>query len=442
MPVTATPKSVPPPLRRAQSCPDLMRLKKATRSAGLSPVKHGWQEAAEAARALRETPRVLGRASRPAHGAKPAPPAQSGHSAGRSAWGAARSALQAFGAAMVAGLKKYGPSAVVGVLAGCLIAISPPDAWLMIGLGAAILIGKLNIRSKALGKVGDQNGLRSDVGRRDPSLVDVPPQIEAWMRMIREPERVTAIYPDAPPSANLLLFGPTGVGKTASLRLLSRKHGYSFHVLQTSDLASKYAGEFEKNVAEAFRVARVQAARTQKPVILLFDEIDTVLGKARGTSEDSSSHYRASVLGEFLQQLDGGVASNHNVFVVAATNRPQDLDGALDSRFNTSIKYDTPSLRARAHFFRDRFERFKNTFTFNQKIQIVLATRGMSYRDLDRTVLYNAAQAAASAGRRAVDFPDIMAVIDAWQTRRDNEKNRQMSHKGERHRGAHGAPRA
>jgi DNA polymerase III delta prime subunit len=358
---------------------------------------------------------------------RPAAAAEAGNAKVRSILGASVKSVHTLAAALGVGLKKYGPPVMVGVLAGCLMALTPADFWLLIALAAVALLRKVKISSRPLGTLGPRDGLGSDVGRRDPSLVDVPPEIETWMRMIRQPERVTAIYPDAPPSANLLLYGPTGVGKTASLRLLSQKHGYSFHVMQASDFASKYVGESEKNVAEAFRVARLRAARTEKPVILLFDEIDTTLGKARGTGGDSLAQYRSSVLGEFLQQLDGGVASNHNVFVAAATNRPQELDPALESRFNTSIKFTTPSIRARGHFFRDRFDRFKNTFTFQEKVQIVLATDGMSYRDLDRAVLYNAAHGAASAGRQAVAFPDIMAAVDAWQSRRrHNEKSRQM----------------
>lgn len=80
-------------------------------------------------------------------------------------------------------------------------------------------------------------------------------------------------------------------------------------------------GESEANVRDIFDKARAAA-----PCVLFFDELDSI-AKSRGTSAgDSGGSDR--VLNQILTEMDG-MNAKKNVFVIGATNRPDQIDPAL-----------------------------------------------------------------------------------------------------------------
>jgi transitional endoplasmic reticulum ATPase len=80
---------------------------------------------------------------------------------------------------------------------------------------------------------------------------------------------------------------------------------------------SKWVGESEANVRRLF-----ERARENRPSIIFIDEIDAIAGR-RGGLEVHDSH-----VNQLLAEIDG-VAGQRGVFVVGATNRPDQLDPAL-----------------------------------------------------------------------------------------------------------------
>ena len=77
--------------------------------------------------------------------------------------------------------------------------------------------------------------------------------------------------------------------------------------------------------------------------MLFFDEIDALAG-ARGTKEASATH----VLTQLLTEMDG-MEELKGVIVIAATNRPDTLDGALlrPGRFDRLLYVPPPDAAAR-----------------------------------------------------------------------------------------------
>ena len=139
---------------------------------------------------------------------------------------------------------------------------------------------------------------------------------------------------------SLLLTGPPGTGKTALAHHLARVLDRPLLVKRASDLLSKWVGDTEKNIAEAFEEARRQEG------VLLFDEADSLLfdrTRARASWE-------VGQVNEMLTWLD-----RHPLPVVAATNHPGQLDPATLRRF--VFKLDLRPLgpdrlkRAFEHFF-------------------------------------------------------------------------------------------
>lgn len=122
------------------------------------------------------------------------------------------------------------------------------------------------------------------------------------------------------PPSGILLYGPPGCSKTLIARALAAQSKLNFLSVKGPELFSKWVGESERAVRELFHRARQVA-----PTVLFFDEIDAVAVKRGG---DSSSGVSDRVLAQLLTELDG-LEKSTGVIVLAATNRPDTLDGAI-----------------------------------------------------------------------------------------------------------------
>ena len=138
---------------------------------------------------------------------------------------------------------------------------------------------------------------------------------------------------------SLLLTGPPGTGKTALAHHLARRLDRPLVVKRASDLLSKWVGETEARIADAFAQAR------QCEGVLLFDEADSLLFD-RTTARTS---WEVGQVNELLTWLD-----RHPLPVIAATNHPGRLDPATLRRFVFKLNL-APLARARSA---DAFERF------------------------------------------------------------------------------------
>lgn len=120
------------------------------------------------------------------------------------------------------------------------------------------------------------------------------------------------------PDISLLLTGPPGTGKTALAYHLAQALDRPLIVKRASDLLSKWVGETEARIADAFVEAR------QREGVLLFDEVDSLLFD-RTTAHNS---WAVGQVNELLTWLD-----RHPLPVVAATNHAGRLDPATLRRF-------------------------------------------------------------------------------------------------------------
>jgi ribosome biogenesis ATPase len=119
-------------------------------------------------------------------------------------------------------------------------------------------------------------------------------------------------------AAGLLLYGPPGCGKTLLAKAVANESKANFIAVNGPELLNKYVGESEKAVRQVF-----QRARDSAPCIVFFDEIDSLCAK-RG--QDNAATER--VVNQFLTELSG-FEDRRQVFVIAATNRPDIIDPAM-----------------------------------------------------------------------------------------------------------------
>ena len=147
------------------------------------------------------------------------------------------------------------------------------------------------------------------------------------------------------PPKGILLFGPPGCGKTMMMKALANEAKINFIYVSVPEIMSKWYGESEQRLRELFNNARKMA-----PVILFFDEIDTIGVRREQHVGDSVTPRLLSLM---LSEMDG-LASEDGVIVVGSTNVPHLLDKALlrPGRFDKLIYVGLPDLRSRIEIFK------------------------------------------------------------------------------------------
>jgi transitional endoplasmic reticulum ATPase len=140
----------------------------------------------------------------------------------------------------------------------------------------------------------------------------------------------------------LLLAGPPGTGKTTVAKVLAAQARASFYPISGADVMSKWVGESEANIRRLF-----QRARDNRPSIVFIDEIDAMAG-TRGTIEVHDTQ-----VNQLLAEIDG-VAGQRGLFVIGATNRPDQLDPALlrGGRLSRTVVLGLPDEPARLAILR------------------------------------------------------------------------------------------
>lgn len=133
----------------------------------------------------------------------------------------------------------------------------------------------------------------------------------------------------------ILLSGDPGCGKTLIAKAIAGEAGVSFIYQNASSFIDRFVGMGAKHVRDLFKFAKQHT-----PCVIFIDEIDAIgmdRDKNKGTSENDQT------IDALLQAMDG-FTGRDNIFVIAATNRPDILDPALvrAGRFDRQIVVTKP----------------------------------------------------------------------------------------------------
>jgi hypothetical protein len=101
-----------------------------------------------------------------------------------------------------------------------------------------------------------------------------------------------------------------------------------------AEIVSKWVGETDKYIKALFSLSSKLA-----PSIIFIDEADSLF---RARSSEDRRHERSGV-NQFLQEMDGLTTGNNSPLVIAATNRPMDLDEAFLRRLPQKFFLPLPS---------------------------------------------------------------------------------------------------
>ena len=137
----------------------------------------------------------------------------------------------------------------------------------------------------------------------------------------------------------VLLSGPPGTGKTLLAKAVASETESNFYSIAGPEILNKYYGETERQLREIFEEANKNA-----PSVIFIDEIDSIAPKR----EDIKGELEKRLVSQLLALMDG-LNSRGQVVVMAATNRPDDIDPALrrPGRFDREIKINPPDRNGR-----------------------------------------------------------------------------------------------
>jgi SpoVK/Ycf46/Vps4 family AAA+-type ATPase len=190
----------------------------------------------------------------------------------------------------------------------------------------ALIQRQLGNADQALGSAGER-GARPVVTTYDLSLLNVESRFEL-------PRIIEALKRRG--HGSLCFHGAPGTGKTALAEHIAAALQRPLMIRQASDIASKYVGETEQNMARMFEEAQSEGA------VLLLDEADSFLRSRRMAER----HYEVTEVNEMLQGMErfGGV-------FICTTNLFEDLDEAALRRFTFKLRFHALTREQRERMF-------------------------------------------------------------------------------------------
>ncbi len=232
---------------------------------------------------------------------------------------------------------------------------------------------------KTKGKMAEENRPKitfKDVAGADEAKQDLAEIVD----FLKNPGKFTKLGGKIP--KGVLLLGPPGTGKTLLAKAVAGEAEAPFFSMSGSDFVEMFVGVGASRVRDLFEQGKRSA-----PCIIFIDEIDAV-GRQRGAGLGGGHDEREQTLNQLLVEMDG-FNGNEGVILIAATNRPDVLDPALQrpGRFDRQVVVDLPDSKGREGILKVHLNKRKVPLHEDVEVgRIAKGTPGLSGADLENLV--------------------------------------------------------
>ncbi|MGE5654034.1 MAG: ATP-dependent zinc metalloprotease FtsH [Bacillota bacterium] len=232
---------------------------------------------------------------------------------------------------------------------------------------------------------------------------EVKEELEEIVEFLKHPKKFIEMGARIP--KGVLLYGPPGTGKTWMARAVAGEAGVPFFSISGSDFVEMFVGVGASRVRDLF-----ETAKKNSPCIVFIDEIDAV-GRQRGAGLGGGHDEREQTLNQLLVEMDG-FDVNEGIIIMAATNRPDILDPALQrpGRFDRQVMVERPDVREREAVLRVHAKGKPLAEDVNLQV-LAKSTPGFTPADLENLV-NEAALLAARRGQKVIEMVDLEEAIN------------------------------
>ena len=264
------------------------------------------------------------------------------------------------------------------------------------GLGGMFNLGKSNARVYDK----DKTTIRfHDVAGED----EAKENLQEIVNYLHDPNQFKSIGATMP--KGILLVGPPGTGKTMLAKAVAGESNVPFFSISGSEFVEMFVGMGASKVRSLFKDAKEKA-----PCIVFIDEIDAIGGK-RNAGNFGGNDEREQTLNQLLTEMDG-FEGNNGIVVLAATNRPENLDPALlrPGRFDRRVPVELPDLQGREDILKVHAKKVKTEQGIDYNVVARMAS-GASGAEL-ANIINEAALRAVREKRNAVSQKDLEESIE------------------------------
>jgi len=234
-----------------------------------------------------------------------------------------------------------------------------------------------------------------------PEALEELQEIVNFLKNPKQFEKIGAVSPKG-----VLLQGPPGTGKTLLAQAIAGEAQVPFYSFSGSDFVEMFVGVGASRVRDIFK-----EAKTNAPCIIFIDEIDAVGGSRAGSSSAGGQDERSQTLNALLVEMDG-FSTGDTIVVIAATNRPDILDSALQrpGRFDRQVNVLAPDLKGRIKILEVHGQKVALTpgLDIDEIAHMVPGFTGAELANL----VNEAALMAARAGKETVHLIDFEVARD------------------------------
>lgn len=275
-----------------------------------------------------------------------------------------------------------------------------PDAWKLTDMAKEEVLEEINIKKVAC---SDDSLIKAETltaktliynDSEQKQISDLSSILsEARFKEVQERLRAEGMRP----GFCCIFYGAPGTGKTETVYQIARQTGRDIMRVDVDKIKSCWVGESEKNIKSLFDKYRKICKHAKLAPILLFNEADAVLGvrmEGASRSVDKMENSIQNIILQEMETLDG--------IMIATTNLTSNLDIAFERRFLYKIRFETPTVEARAQIWQTMLKRL------TAKDAKILATKfDLSGGEIENIARKHSVQGILS-GKEEINLDEIM----------------------------------